>query len=673
MTIGGLFTAIKKEQRFFTAIAVAFAVLVALLPLFNKAFYGASKRFAGADAQRVSAAFTQESEALLAHAHALAEGGTLQAYIEQGDILNLTALLEGEQEKRKVDNILVTDAQGVVLTRTKSLAKRGDFIFQTTNWGRVLGQGETVATIDESIAWPLTAIGGYPLKTSAGTPGAVVVQNVLDSAYAERLSSRYLKDGARLAFYTSEHGIVGDSFNDEEVSALLAVYFSHGSDLAQGAHMDEEVRIKGAGYLIKNIVFEGAQESPGGALVFFPRHFLYQSAIFSVILTLIFFLFILLAISRSPVHEHFRILAISCVVFFFVSLAINIRVLTRLSIPLDKPAYTIYNSTMEFDPAVGILDLRSEHRVAIKIVTGGEAINAAQAVVEFDPTAASVADIITTNSFCPQEFFLEKTIDNNKGEVTIACAIPNPGFVKQVGILAELLLDPTSEGALNLHFGDESQVLAHDGLGTNVLRVATSGNYRIYGGPSFEDIGGRPSIVPAPLVFSPSHPNSERWYNKGKITFSWRALPGHEYFYAFNQTPDFNPGGAQVSRKGTLVFDVKQDGVYFFHLVAAQGKERSAPAHFRVRIDRSAPEAPTVQASATRVKAGETVRFTFAGSDKTSGLQRNFYVKRDRGLFLPVSSSWSAAFAKKGRYTVVLRTFDQAENFTDTKVEVLVE
>ena len=53
--------------------------------------------------------------------------------------------------------------------------------------------------------------------------------------------------------------------------------------------------------------------------------------------------------------------------------------------------------------------------------TDGEAINAVQTVIRYDPAAVRIEDILTAESFCHRDLFLERSIDNSAGEAVIAC------------------------------------------------------------------------------------------------------------------------------------------------------------------------------------------------------------------------------------------------------------
>jgi hypothetical protein len=79
-----------------------------------------------------------------------------------------------------------------------------------------------------------------------------------------------------------------------------------------------------------------------------------------------------------------------------------------------------------------------------------------------------------------------------------------------------------------------------------------------------------------------------------------------------------------------------------------------------------------VNASQTSVRAGDIVRFEFTAHDSMSGMQRNFYVDLGNHLFLPVGSTLYVPFDEEGSHTVVVRAYDNAGNYTERTVTILV-
>jgi hypothetical protein len=569
--------------------------------------------------------------------------------------------------------MLATDEEGIVLSRTGETSLQGNYIFLTTSWGRALLDGKDVKSFEKGISLPLIMVAGDFIKKNGEVIGSLFSGYSLDNEYAVRFKEQYLSKRANLAFYTREEGVVGTSFKNKETVKLANAYFNIGSELISKNLPDlkKEIQIEGKYYFVKNIIFSGIEESPGGILVFYPSPHQYQSLGLAIIVLLIFLLV------EPRIHhslfdhsikrkKHVIILSISSLIIFLTSFYVTFYKLDKNTIELKEPVYTIFNSIIKFEPESDVSNRLSEKRIAIKVSTGGEAINAAEAVINYDPKMAEVLDIITTNSFCRQDLFAEKTIDNENGVVDITCGVPSPGFSEPNGIVAELVIQPLKIGQLSLRFGDETKILANDGLGTNVLRLAIDGNYNIV---SYDD---QQNIGEPPTVFSYTHPNSERWYKKKNVYFSWFGTKGATYRYALNNIPDSIPGEENTTSENSLSFDVDKDGVYYFHLLPEINGSVGIIAHFKIMIDSTPPLPPIVKTSQTNINVGEIVRFAFVGQDELSGIQTGYYVKIDEGILLPVIPPLYMPFLSSGKHLATIRVFDKAGNFNDTEVEINV-
>lgn len=622
---------------------------------------------------RTEKSLNQNLEYLSEQTKQIASSGNLNYYIEKKGSLNFSSILDNEGKNGNIGIMLLTDKEGVVLSRIGETSLQGDYIFLTTSWGRALLNGKDVKSFEKGMPSPLIMIAGDFIKKNGEVIGSLFSGYSLDNEYAAEFKEQYLSKGTNLAFYTKEEGVIGTSFGNKETARLVNAYFNIGSELVSKNLPDlkKEIQIDGKYYFVKNIIFPGIEESPGGVLVFYPSPHQYQSLGFAIIILLIFLL-IEPQIHRSLFDhsvkrkKHIIILSIGSLIIFLTSFYVTLYKLDKNAIGLKEPVYTIFNSIIKFEPESDVLNRLSEKRIAIKVFTGGEAINAAEAVVDYNPQMVKVLDIITTNSFCNPDLFIKKSINNENGKVDIICGLPTPGFSEPSGILAELLIQPLKNGELTLRFGEATQILANDGLGTNVLRLAINGNYQISGRDERKDIAG------PILIFSYTHPNSERWYKRKNVRFSWFGIKGATYRYALNNNPDFIPGEENITFENSLSFDVAKDGVYYFHLLPEVNGNVGVVAHFKVMIDSTPPLPPIVKTSQTNINAGEIVRFAFVGQDELSGIQTGYYVKINEGILLPVVPPLYMPFLSSGKYFVTIRVFDKAGNFNDTEVEIKV-
>jgi hypothetical protein len=420
-------------------------------------------------------------------------------------------------------------------------------------------------------------------------------------------------------------------------------------------------------YHVLNIKLADPNGNVGGMIILVPvsTRLTYGVAIMAGILLS----FLVISIRRRKHKSNLRRLALMLAILIITvsgTLVVFAWIINQKLYDLSSTAETIYNSTIAFAPGSDVLQLTSPQLISIKIMSGGEAINTARAVVQFDPQAMRVEDIVLTNSFCDQGLIIEKNIDNNNGSATIACSKAN-GLVAGQVILADLVIQPLKVGITDLRFGANTLVLANDGLGTDVLRTATNGSYLILDPrKALRDI--------APPLFSYSHPNASLWYKNNNIGINWvRAAHDESFSYALDQDPNTVPDDTKVLVNTGIKLAIDKDGVYYFHLKPRYVDGTGPVAHIKLMIDTIPPNPPVIKSSALNVRVGELVRFEFLSQgDNASGVQKNFYVQLDGGVWLPTLPQLYIPFGE-GKHTVRLRVFDNAGNFSDTSADIIAQ
>ncbi|HSE35152.1 MAG TPA: cache domain-containing protein [Candidatus Paceibacterota bacterium] len=619
-----------------------------------------------------------EQAALLAEARSLATVPEIRSALAARDSFRLIELSQEEVARGKIGMLLTTDANGVALARTRSIGHRGDYVFDRTAWGRAVGDGAEIAVIDHGITHPLLMIAGVPVRADDGVMvGAVFPAHRMDDVFARTLRDAHLPPGSEVAFFLSDRGVVGDSFSTEEQRHLAEVFLNPAQigeieSVARATHDAMwDIGVGADRYTVVPLLFSGYQDAPGGALVFLPTCHTCWAAGVAAFFALFVASFGILALwwigARGDRMRHGALTLLG--LGLLGALAIGALSLFRMEsgvLRISEPRFSIYNSTMRFDPDTDIVDPSFEQRVAIMVATGGETINAVDTVVGYDPDAVIIEDVLTTSSFCDRGFFTESEIDPQRGEVRISCGVPSPAFSASEGIVAELVLRPKRSGSYTLRFLPDTQVLANDGLGTDVLRQTTDATYHVLDRSAS-------STAPRGIVFSYSHPNSSRWYRSRTVHFSWLREAGHAYQYAIDQSVLTIPvDGTQTTAAGTSLF-VPEDGEYYFHLLDRSSGRADVVSHFRVRIDGTPPPAPTIALSNDRPRVGETVRFEFSSRESSEGLRRWFYMRiGEGGMFVPIEKSFVIPFLRAGTYVVTVRSFDLAGNWSDATKTVIV-
>jgi hypothetical protein len=294
-----------------------------------------------------------------------------------------------------------------------------------------------------------------------------------------------------------------------------------------------------------------------------------------------------------------------------------------------------------------------------------------QVSLAFDPTAVEVKSIDTASSSC--SYIIEKKIDPQAGKIDLSCVILDHPGIRTALAIGDIVVKPLKSGTFDFSFDEsKTKVLANDGLGTNVLRISQDGSYRAdnFDLPGQDKNESASSTARSFVVFSPTHPNQARWYNKNTAHFVWLGKPGQVYKYAFDNLPGTVPPDDHTTQGSAIDIPIPGDGIYYFHLQLVSG---GLIAHYRIESDMTPPSIVAIHPSEDNIVAGDVVRFSFEATDAGSGIQRNYYVDLGSHLFLPVGSELFVPFSEAGEQKVTLRVYDTAGNYSEKSLIIHVE
>jgi hypothetical protein len=105
--------------------------------------------------------------------------------------------------------------------------------------------------------------------------------------------------------------------------------------------------------------------------------------------------------------------------------------------------------------------------LTVTLTENDTALNAAEVEVLFDAAHFQVTEVLISEALCEKRFVITKETDNETGRVFYQCGTVTP-FTGSSTILATLTIRPHQTGTSTAALGAATNVLAHDGLGTNV-------------------------------------------------------------------------------------------------------------------------------------------------------------------------------------------------------------
>lgn len=340
--------------------------------------------------------------------------------------------------------------------------------------------------------------------------------------------------------------------------------------------------------------------------------------------------------------------------FWIVPLLIGLQLLVFSDLPTTKAA----GSTLSFSPTQGEYFVDSTFDVAFVVNTGDQPINTVEANIKFPPDKLQVVSL--SKSFI-EIWVAPPSFSNTKGTIELIGGLPTPGITTSAGVVITATFRVKSAGQATLQYESSSKVLANDGNGTNILTSRSNGVYNLKLPPP-----------EGPAVSSSSHPDQNRWYNSSAISLQWGKPEGvTEFSYLLDHNPASVPDETAETSETTLSLKADSDGVWYFH-IRGKGTAWGGTTHFIVRVDTKGPASFKPVVDPSKFANNNRGVASFRTTDATSGVD-HYEVKvinlkdpdDSSTVFTEESSPYLIPELDRGKYSIVIRAFDEAGNYTD--------
>ncbi len=332
-------------------------------------------------------------------------------------------------------------------------------------------------------------------------------------------------------------------------------------------------------------------------------------------------------------------------------------------------------------PSTGTYTVENTFLIQVKVNSGGVAINAAEGTIIFDPNDLEVVRLSKEDSIFTI-WVQEPTFSNSLGTINFAGGKPSPGFIGAAGTILNIYFRAKTVGIADVIFSQGS-VLADDGKGTNVLGSLGSGNYKLVvkeiTSPLSEEkkreILPQPTVgVPkAPVVYSPTHPDENKWYSNDSPIFEWKLPPDViAISYAIDQNPTTNPKEI-FEAKNSVSFSDLEDGIWYFHVNFKNSYGWGDLTHKKIMIDTKPPLPFEIEVQKKDL-TDPTPILLFNTTDELSGIEY-YQVKIGEGEPIQVrgitrSNPFQLPPQAPGKHKIIVRAFDKAGNFSEAKTEI---
>ncbi|MFC1663759.1 cohesin domain-containing protein [Patescibacteria group bacterium] len=354
---------------------------------------------------------------------------------------------------------------------------------------------------------------------------------------------------------------------------------------------------------------------------------------------------------------------------------------------LAEPA-TAASASLYLSPPSGTYIVDSTFPIKIKVNSGGDAVNAAEGTLIFNPNELSVISLSKNESIF-NLWTAEPTFSNSTGNIFFGGGTPS-SFVGNSGTIVTITFKAKGQSSAQVGFSSGS-ILAADGKGTNVLVTMNGGVYTLSSQvitPPAEEVPPESEYIPptvpggapaAPVISSVTHPNPDKWYSNDDPEFNWK-VPGDVtgVKLLINKIPTTLP---TVSYKSPILekkINDLTDGAWYFHVRFANQYGWGGISHRKVLIDTEAPDSFEIEIDTEGDLINPVPILKFKAKDLVSGI--DFYeIKIDERVPEIVTPQELAVqpyrmpSQEPGKYSVTIKAVDMAGNFTFSSKEITIE
>ena len=322
--------------------------------------------------------------------------------------------------------------------------------------------------------------------------------------------------------------------------------------------------------------------------------------------------------------------------------------------------------SLHLSPSSGIFFIGNTFDVSIIVNTNGNRINAIRADLRFPADKLQVVSPVAGKSFV-SVWTVPPTYSNTDGKISLQGGVPSPGISTSAGVFSTITFRAKTPGTVKIEFLDSSLILLDDGKGTNVLRSFDKGEYSLVMTPP-----------EGPRVYSSTHSDQEIWYKDSAPIFSWeKTLEINDFSYTFDQDSKGVPDAVSEGSGNIKSYANVSDGIWYFHIRSERGGTWGATSHYVVHIDSTPPNTFTPKIESTGKEKRTRPLISFLTNDAVSSVDH--YEIKIAGVtqphstyFIEATNPYRIPLLEPGEYSVIVRAYDKADNFTDGMVGIRI-
>jgi hypothetical protein len=302
----------------------------------------------------------------------------------------------------------------------------------------------------------------------------------------------------------------------------------------------------------------------------------------------------------------------------------------------------------------------------------GEAINNIEGLISVPSDVLEIQSVSTPGSIL--NLWVEQP-SYSRGVITFNGGVPNPGYTGIKGKVVTIFMKALRSGSASISFQSAS-VRANDGLGTDVLDSKYGTTVTVSSPVIITETAPTISLntPSAPIVSSSLTPDSTKWYNTDRTTFSWnlpKDITGVRTL--LGQYSDSEPSIHYEPAISKKTVENLGDGVWYFHVRYKNEAGWGKITHKKIQIDNSDPALADVT---HKVTDGGLIEINLSGSDEISSVSK--FVLSTEGKekieITDIDTDGNATYVFSSDYygekEIQVETFDQAGNSSQTFIVI---
>lgn len=340
-------------------------------------------------------------------------------------------------------------------------------------------------------------------------------------------------------------------------------------------------------------------------------------------------------------------------------------------------------------PITGTYTTGTEFTLAVMVGSGGEAINAVEGKLEYNPKELEIVSINKDASVLTS-WTVTPSFSNEIGELSFGGLLATSTVLTR-GELLKFNVKALRTGELHIRFASGAAVHAADGTGGNILSQLSGGVYVTKPNESEPSVPIEPTLVSetstgagevlgaatGTIITSSTHPDSASWYATGTAILNWVVPVGTQnILLSFDKriaADGVNIYPPTVHEK--IIRDIK-DGIWYFHLTRAMEDGKKETLSYRVAVDTVAPSAFSISEILRENASNPNIKLQLSATDTLSGVDHYAFSLNENSETTWVDDGthiYTQSGVPVGMHNLTAFAVDKAGNRTGAHIEFTVE